>query len=98
MPQNMTKFTVRLPDTAVAEIDAMRIQHGFGTRSSFLRAAAAAYGGCVDDALMRALAQLSFELHRLGSDSGDRLVAADQKKMVRAVKKTMRDVREAVII
>jgi len=22
MPQNMTKFTVRLPDTAVAEIDA----------------------------------------------------------------------------
>ena len=44
MSKAQTKFTVRMAPEALAQIGALRAQHGFTSRTAFLEAAGLAYG------------------------------------------------------
>ena len=66
MPENTTSFTMRVPVDELTEIDKLRHECGFATRSKFLRAAAQAYHRqrASPDTIPE-LARISGQLHRL---------------------------------
>lgn len=100
MSKVQTKFTLRMAPEALAQIDALRAQHGFSSRAAFLEAAGLAYGaesGAED--ILRHLAPVSATLHQLlRAENGElSLIKPDDVKTIfREVRKTMLLARESL--
>ena len=100
MSKAQTKFTVRMAPEALAQIGALRAQHGFTSRTAFLEAAGLAYGtqSGADD-LLHHLAPSSATLHQLlraASGELSLIKPDDVKKTLREVRKTMLLARESL--
>ncbi|SOH95637.1 hypothetical protein SAMN06273572_1146 [Monaibacterium marinum] len=100
MPKAQTKFTVRMAPEALAQIDALRAQHGFTSRAAFLEAAGLAYGAesSAED-ILRHLAPISATLHQLlrAADGELSLIKPDDvQKIFRELRKAMLLVRESL--